>query len=120
MLYFLLKEAPRKGQSVCFIRCVIPFSWFMKGNVCNYIHIGIDICCITKSHLFPQFFCYNFDVTDCESVNYLNMDQLFLFYCSDFVISQLWQTNQSVIVCGSRFYLLPLVNNFSPFWQMAV
>ena len=33
MLCFLLKEAPRKGQSVCFIGCVIPFSWFMEGNV---------------------------------------------------------------------------------------
>mgnify|MGYP007088568360 CR=1 FL=1 len=48
MLYFLLKEAPRKGQSVCFIGRVIPFSWFMKGNLCNHIHIGIDICFVSK------------------------------------------------------------------------
>ena len=90
MLYFLLKEAPRKGQSVRFSGCVIPFSWFMKGNLCNYIHIGIDICCITKSHLFPQFFCYDFNVIDYESVYYLHMDQLFFLHCSDFVTSQLW------------------------------
>lgn len=75
MLYFLLKEAPRKGQIVCFIGCVIPFSWFMKGNVCNYIHIGVDIYVALLSLIFfHNFFCYNFDVTDCKSVNYLHMD----------------------------------------------